>query len=159
MLRPGAFPEVCGRVCPSMRLCESVCPIPADLGGPVPIAALERFAADYLLDSGWDPWPLASNGKRVAIVGAGPSGLACADVLARQGVNVTVFERDSEIGGLLTFGIPSFKLEHALISHRRRMLERLGICFRLSTAVAAISPSKSLQNLTPSSLASVQSSL
>ena len=56
---------------------------------------------------------LASNGKRVAIVGAGPSGLACADVLARQGVNVTVFERDSEIGGLLTFGIPSFKLEHA----------------------------------------------
>lgn len=147
MLRPRAFPEVCGRVCPSMRLCESVCPIPADLGGPVPIAALERFAADYLLDSGWDPWPLASNGKRVAIVGAGPSGLACADVLARQGVNVTVFERDSEIGGLLTFGIPSFKLEHALISHRRRMLERLGICFRLSTAVGRdISIKNLLQN-------------
>lgn len=147
MLRPGAFPEVCGRVCPSMRLCESVCPIPADLGGPVPIAALERFAADYLLDGGWDPWPLASNGKRVAIVGAGPSGLACADVLARQGVNVTVFERDSEIGGLLTFGIPSFKLEHALISHRRRMLERLGICFRLSTAVGRdISIKNLLQN-------------
>ena len=147
MLRPGAFPEVCGRVCPSMRLCESVCPIPADLGGPVPLAALERFAADYLLDGGWDPWPLASNGKRVAIVGAGPSGLACADVLARQGVNVTVFERDSEIGGLLTFGIPSFKLEHALISHRRRMLERLGICFRLSTAVGRdISIKNLLQN-------------
>lgn len=139
LLGAGRLPEICGRVCPSTRLCESVCPIPADLGGPVRIAALERAAADHLLFGpwgGWEPWPEgAKRGHSVAVVGAGPFGLAFADVLARRGVAVTVFDRAAEVGGLLTFGIPAFKLDPAVTLNRRRMLERMGVNFRLGVEV------------------------
>lgn len=139
LLGAGRLPEICGRICPSTRLCESVCPIPADLGGPVRIAALERAAADHLLFGpwgGWEPWPeRVKRDRSVAVVGAGPFGLAFADVLARRGVAVTVFERSPEAGGLLTFGIPAFKLDPTVTLNRRRMLERMGVKFRLGVEV------------------------
>lgn len=135
-LRAGCLPEICGRVCPQDRLCEGVCTL-GNSGGAVTIGSIERHIADAVLAQGWYPRPAAGakSDKRVAVVGAGPAGLACADVLARCGVQVTVFERQPEIGGLLTFGIPAFKLDKALVIRRREIYDALGIAFRLNCEI------------------------
>lgn len=106
------FPEVCGRICPQERLCEGACTLNDGLGA-VTIGAIEQFLADRALANGWKPdmSGVVPNGQRVAIIGAGPAGLACAYVLAKNGTKVSVFDKYPEIGGLLTFGIPEFKLE------------------------------------------------
>lgn len=134
MLGPGALPEICSRVCPSERLCESVCSR-SGFGGAIRIHEIEREAADKALRRGSLPRRIRKTGKKAAVIGAGPAGLACADVLLQAGIAVTVYDRNPEAGGLLTFGIPEKKLPKALVQRRRAMLEDLGAEFRLGTEV------------------------
>ncbi|WP_241586578.1 FAD-dependent oxidoreductase [Rosenbergiella epipactidis] len=131
-----SLPEVCGRVCPQDRLCEGSCTLNNDFGA-VTIGNIERYINDKAMEMGWRPdmSQVKSVNKRVAVIGAGPAGLACADVLTRNGVSVTVFDRHPEIGGLLTFGIPSFKLEKEVMIKRRELFEGMGIEFRLNVEV------------------------
>ncbi|MDM9049259.1 FAD-dependent oxidoreductase, partial [Klebsiella pneumoniae] len=105
--------------------------------GAVTIGNIERYISDRALDKGWRPdlSGVQQQDKRVAIIGAGPAGLACADVLARHGVSTTVFDRHPEIGGLLTFGIPSFKLDKSLLARRREIFSAMGIHFELNCEV------------------------
>ncbi|GBE10987.1 glutamate synthase [NADPH] small chain [bacterium BMS3Bbin12] len=134
--RTNSLPEVCGRVCPQDRLCEGACTL-NDGFGAVTIGAVERYITDEALRQGWRPdlTGVRDTGRRVAVVGAGPAGIGCADVLVRNGVKPVVFDRYPEIGGLLTFGIPPFKLEKEVITLRRRILEEMGVEFVLNTEV------------------------
>ncbi|MCB1628892.1 MAG: FAD-dependent oxidoreductase [Xanthomonadales bacterium] len=129
------LPEICGRVCPQDRLCEGACTL-EDGFGAVTIGAIERHITDQAFAQGWRPQvaPRVA-GKRVAIVGAGPAGLACADRLALKGIETVVFDRQPEIGGLLTFGIPPFKLDKAVVQLRREVLEGMGVQFRLGVEI------------------------
>ncbi|NVJ49996.1 MAG: FAD-dependent oxidoreductase [Gammaproteobacteria bacterium] len=131
-----SLPEVCGRVCPQDRLCEQACTLNSDFGA-VTIGQVEKFITDSALAQGWRPdlSHVPQQDFSVAIIGAGPAGLACADVLIRQGIAVTVFDRYPEIGGLLTFGIPEFKLEKQVMALRRQVFEGMGIKFRLNCTV------------------------
>lgn len=130
------LPEVCGRICPQDRLCEGACTL-NDGFGAVTIGNIEKYIVDTAFAMGWRPdmSKVVRNEKRVAIVGAGPAGLGCADVLVRAGVKPVVFDRYPEIGGLLTFGIPMFKLEKQVMSLRREIFESMGIEFRLNTEI------------------------
>ena len=130
------LPEVCGRVCPQDRLCEGACTL-NDGFGAVTIGNVEKYITDTALAMGWRPdmSNVVKTGKRVAVIGAGPAGLGCADILIRAGVDVVVFDRSPEIGGLLTFGIPEFKLEKTVMSRRREIFEGMGVEFRLNTEV------------------------
>lgn len=130
------LPEVCGRVCPQDRLCEGACTL-NDGFGAVTIGASEKYITDTALAMGWRPdmSEVVPTGKRVAIIGAGPAGLGCADILVRAGVTPVVFDRYPEIGGLLTFGIPEFKLEKEVMVRRREVFEGMGIEFHLNTEV------------------------
>ncbi|MNZ67501.1 Glutamate synthase [NADPH] small chain [compost metagenome] len=130
------LPEITGRVCPQDRLCEGACTI-RDESGAVTIGNIERYISDRALAKGWRPdiSSVVSVDKHVAIIGAGPAGLACADVLIRHGVNVTVYDRHPEIGGLLTFGIPAFKLDKSLLTRRREIFTAMGIRFELNCEV------------------------
>jgi glutamate synthase (NADPH/NADH) small chain len=134
--KTNSLPEVCGRVCPQDRLCEGACTL-NDGFGAVTIGSVEKYITDTAFALGWRPdmSDVVWTDKRVAIVGAGPAGLACADVLARGGVKSVVFDRYPEIGGLLTFGIPEFKLEKSVMSRRREIFENMGIEFRLNTEI------------------------
>jgi glutamate synthase (NADPH/NADH) small chain len=127
---------MCGRVCPQDKLCEGSCTLDADFGA-VTIGNIEKFITDTAFAQGWKPdlSGVTKIGKRVAIIGAGPAGLSCADVLTRNGVDAVVYDRHSQIGGLLTFGIPSFKLEKEVIQTRREIFEGMGIEFRLNVNV------------------------
>ena len=131
-----SLPEVCGRVCPQDRLCEGACTLNDDFGA-VTIGSIETYITDTAFKMGWRPdmSGVIKTDKKVAIVGAGPAGLACADVLVRNGVTPVVFDKYEEIGGLLTFGIPSFKLEKNVISRRREIFTDMGIEFRLNTEI------------------------
>jgi glutamate synthase (NADPH/NADH) small chain len=130
------LPEVCGRVCPQDRLCEGACTL-NDGFGAVTIGSAEKYITDTALAMGWRPdlSHVVATGKKVAIVGAGPAGVGCADVLVRAGVQPVVFDRHPEIGGLLTFGIPEFKLEKSVMQLRRQVFQDMGIEFRLNTDV------------------------
>lgn len=131
-----SLPEICGRVCPQDRLCEGACTLGKEFGA-VTVGNIERYITDSAMAMGWKPdmSGVTPTGKRAAIIGAGPAGLACADVLARNGVDVTVFDRHPEIGGLLTFGIPPFKLDKKVLTHRRHLFSEMGIHFQLNTEV------------------------
>lgn len=139
------LPEICGRVCPQDRLCEGACTL-NDGFGAVTIGAIEKFITDTALENGWRPdiSKVRKTGKRVAIVGAGPAGLGCADVLVRNGVEPVVFDRYQEIGGLLTFGIPEFKLEKSVVRRRREVLEGMGIRFELGVDIGSDIPFQQL---------------
>ena len=130
------LPEVCGRVCPQDRLCEGACTL-NDGFGAVTIGSTEKYIADTALSMGWRPdlSDVIPTGKKVAIIGAGPAGLSCADILTRNGVSTVVFDRYPEIGGLLTFGIPQFKLEKQVMQLRREVFESMGVEFRLNTEI------------------------
>ena len=143
--KTNSLPEICGRVCPQDRLCEGACTL-NDGFGAVTIGAVERWITDTATAQGWKPdlSHVQDTGKRVAIVGAGPAGLGCADVLVRNGVRPVVFDRYEEIGGLLTFGIPPFKLEKEIVVRRRRMMEEMGVEFRLSTEIGRDLPFRQL---------------
>ncbi|GMR07316.1 MAG: FAD-dependent oxidoreductase [Gammaproteobacteria bacterium] len=134
--RTNSLPEICGRICPQDRLCEGACTL-EDGFGAVTIGAIEKYISDTAFAQGWRPGlaHVTDSGRRVAVIGAGPAGLGCADVLARNGVKTIVYDRYPEIGGLLTFGIPEFKLEKDIVIRRREILEEMGVEFRLNTEV------------------------
>jgi glutamate synthase (NADPH) small chain len=128
------FPEFTGRVCPAP--CEAACTLNIN-NDPVGIKSIEHF----LIDKGWEEgWviplpPAVKTGKRVAVVGSGPAGLACAQQLARAGQDVVLFEREDRIGGLLRYGIPDFKMEKHLINRRMAQMSEEGVEFRPNTEV------------------------
>jgi len=130
------LPEICGRVCPQDRLCEGACTINVGFEA-VTIGSIEKYIVDTAVRAGWRPdlSRVVATGKRVAIIGAGPAGLSCADRLVRAGVEAHVFDRYEEIGGLLTFGIPPFKLEKSVMQTRRMLLEGMGVQFHLGVEV------------------------
>jgi glutamate synthase (NADPH) small chain len=134
--KTNSLPEMCGRICPQDRLCEGACTLNDGIGA-VSIGAIEKYITDEAFKQGWKPdmSTVVRTGKRVAVVGAGPAGLACADILARSGVTPVVFDRYSKIGGLLTFGIPPFKLEKDVVEKRREIMEYMGVEFRLNVDV------------------------
>lgn len=134
--RTNSLPEMCGRVCPQDRLCEGACTLNNGFGA-VTIGSIEKYITDEALKLGWRPdmSNVKPAGKKVAVIGAGPAGLACADVLVRNGVEPVVFDKYHEIGGLLTFGIPPFKLEKEVVFTRRNIMEEMGVKFSLSIEI------------------------
>ena len=140
-----SLPEICGRVCPQDRLCEGACTL-NDTNGAVNIGNIERYITDEAVAQGWRPdmSHVTATGKRVGIIGAGPAGLAAADVLARNGVAPVVFDSYPEIGGLLTYGIPPFKLEKRIVEQRREILEGMGVEFVLNTCIGEDKPFEAL---------------
>ena len=139
--RTNTLPEICGRVCPQDRLCEGACTL-NDGFGAVTIGSIEKYITDEALKAGWKPdlSAVKKTDKRVAVIGAGPAGLGCADVLVRHGVQPVVYDRYPEIGGLLTFGIPAFKLEKEVVQRRRKILEDMGVEFVLNTDIGVDIP-------------------
>ncbi len=145
--RTNTLPEICGRVCPQDRLCEGACTL-NDGFGAVTIGSVEKYITDTALEQGWRPdmSHVVPTGKKVAIVGAGPAGLGCADVLVRNGVEAVVFDKYPEIGGLLTFGIPPFKLEKEVVQRRREVMEGMGVEFRLGIEIGKDIPFQQLMD-------------
>jgi len=133
------FPEFTGRVCPAP--CEAACTLNIN-NDPVGIKSIEHFIIDKGWEEGWVvPLPPSSKtGKRVAVVGSGPAGLACAQQLARAGHDVVVFEKSDRIGGLLRYGIPDFKMEKHLIDRRMAQMSEEGVEFRPGAAVGTALP-------------------
>ena len=125
------FPEICGRICPQDRLCEGNCVIEQSGHGTVTIGSVEKYITDTAWENGWveEIVPVAERSESVGIIGAGPAGMAAADVLRRAGVQVTVYDRHDRAGGLLTYGIPGFKLEKDVVMRRVEQLERAGVKF------------------------------
>ena len=140
-----SLPEICGRICPQDRLCEGACTL-NDGFGAVTIGSVEKYITDEALKQGWRPdmSNVVATDKKVAIVGAGPAGLACADILVRNGVTPVVYDKYEEIGGLLTFGIPPFKLEKDVVQTRRKILEEMGVEFVLGTTIGEDIPFQQL---------------
>lgn len=132
-----SMPEICPRVCPQERLCEGACVVYSHEGlEPVCIGAIEKFINEYALAHGGGTVVVApSNHKRVAVVGSGPGGIACADLLSQWGCQVTVFESQVMMGGLLLFGIPAFKLEKEEVDRRLHLLRQQGVEFRAGVMV------------------------
>ena len=131
------FPEICGRICPQDRLCEGNCVIEQSGHGTVTIGSVEKYLTDTAFEEGWVKpiRPAQERSESVGIIGAGPGGLAAADALRRQGVQVTVYDRYDRGGGLLTYGIPGFKLEKDVVMKRMAQLEDGGVEFRLNCTV------------------------
>ncbi|MGD2103333.1 MAG: NAD(P)-binding protein, partial [Acidimicrobiia bacterium] len=134
--RDNLLPAICGRVCPQENQCEGACVL-AKKGKPIAIGHLERYVADYMRAEGFDqvtevPRP---SGKTVAIVGSGPSGLACAGDLVRSGHSVTVFEALHEPGGVLVYGIPEFRLPKEIVQTEIAALDELGVEFEMNAIV------------------------
>ena len=140
-----SLPEVCGRVCPQDRLCEGACTL-NDGFGAVTIGSTEKYITEKAFEMGWKPdmsyrtW----TNKKVAIVGSGPAGIACADILTRSGIHSHVYDKNQEIGGLLTFGIPEFKLEKKVVRRRRKILEEMGVEFFLGKEIGKDIPFQKL---------------
>ena len=131
------FPEICGRICPQDRLCEGNCVIEQSGHGTVTIGSVEKYITDTAWEEGWVQ-PIRAGVERpesVGIIGAGPGGLAAADMLRRQGIQVTIYDRYDRAGGLLVYGIPSFKLEKDVVMRRNGQLEAGGVTFRLGVNV------------------------
>ncbi len=131
------FPEICGRICPQDRLCEGNCVIEQSGHGTVTIGQVEKYITDTAWERGWVQ-PIRPSHERtdsVGIIGAGPGGLAAADMLRREGVQVTVYDRYDRGGGLMTYGIPGFKLEKDVVMQRMAQLEDGGVEFVLNCDV------------------------
>ncbi|WP_394200039.1 FAD-dependent oxidoreductase [Shewanella waksmanii] len=130
------LPEICGRVCPQDRLCEGACTLNDEFGA-VTIGNVEKYITDTAIAQGWRPdmSKVKARTERVAIIGAGPAGLGCADILARNGIKAVVYDKHPQIGGLLTYGIPSFKLDKSVMATRRSVMEGMGIEFKLGVTI------------------------
>lgn len=122
-----SLPAVCGRVCPQEKQCEKMC-IKGFKGDAISIGSLERYVADVAMQNNYSSASTKEkNGKKVAIVGAGPSGLTCAGDLAKNGYDVTIYEVLHKAGGVLTYGIPEFRLPKSIVEHEVESLEKLGV--------------------------------
>lgn len=130
------FPEICGRICPQDRLCEGNCVIEPGFES-VTIGAVERYITDTAFEKGWvkPVNPVLERNQSVAIIGAGPAGLAAADQLRAQGYKVHVYDRYDRVGGLLVYGIPGFKLEKHIVARRHKLLEEGGVVFHLGQGI------------------------
>lgn len=130
------FPEICGRICPQDRLCEGNCVIEKGFGA-VTIGAVEKYITETAFDQGWvKPIRVTrETGRSVGIIGAGPAGLAAADMLRRAGHAVTVYDRYDRSGGLMMYGIPNFKLDKKIVTRRDQLLRDGGIRFELNTDI------------------------
>ena len=130
------MPEICGRICPQDRLCEGSCVIEKGFES-VTIGAVEKHITETAFENGWvqPPQPVAERGESVGIIGAGPAGLAAADMLRQQGYQVTIYDRYDRVGGLLIYGIPGFKLEKHIVERRHKLLADGGVTFRLNVNV------------------------
>lgn len=136
--KTSSLPEICGRICPQDKLCEGACTLEHTDFGAVTIGAIEKFITDTAFNMGFVPEVVESKTlatKRISIIGAGPAGLACADVLARNGVKSLVYDKQPNIGGLLTFGIPQFKLDKEIVGKRKNILEKMGVSFKLGSNI------------------------
>ena len=133
------FPEICGRICPQDRLCEGNCVIEQSGHGTVTIGSVEKYLTDTAWEEGWvQPIaPAVERSESVGIIGAGPGGLAAADMLRRAGLQVTVYDRYDRSGGLMVYGIPGFKLEKDVVVRRNEQLEQGGVTFRLNCDVGS----------------------
>ncbi len=133
------FPEMCGRICPQDRLCEGNCVIEQSGHGTVTIGTIENYITMTAFEEGWVKpiTPRHERDESVGIVGAGPGGLAAADMLRRRGYKVHVYDRYDRVGGLLIYGIPNFKLEKDVVNRRAQLLADGGIEFHLNTAIGA----------------------
>ena len=131
------FPEICGRICPQDRLCEGNCVIEQSGHGTVTIGSVEKYITDTAWENGWvkPVTPARERTESVGIIGAGPGGLAAADMLRRAGVQVTIYDRYDRAGGLLMYGIPGFKLEKDVVERRNQQLEQSGVTFVLNCNV------------------------
>jgi len=130
------LPEICGRLCPQHRLCEGSCTKAKEEDGAVTIGMAERFITDEAFRQGWQPAKPDKqahkyNTRRIAVIGAGPAGLACADQLNKAGCEVTVFDREMVAGGLMATAVPPFKLEKSILMRRHTLLEQAGVHFHL----------------------------
>lgn len=134
--RSSALPAICGRVCPQESQCEGKC-IRGIKGEPVSIGKLERFVADYALEHDINPeGPDQTNGHKVAVIGSGPSGLTCAGDLAKMGYEVTVFEALHELGGVLVYGIPEFRLpKQKVVAKEIEKVKELGVKFETNVVI------------------------
>ncbi|MFV3074086.1 NAD(P)-dependent oxidoreductase [Niveispirillum fermenti] len=131
------LPEICGRICPQDRLCEGNCTIEQSTHGTVTIGAVEKYITDTAFDNGWvkPTVPRVERAQSVAIIGAGPAGLAAADQLRKKGYQVHVYDRYDRVGGLLMYGIPGFKLEKDVVIRRWKLLEESGVTFHLGVEI------------------------
>ena len=130
------FPEICGRICPQDRLCEGNCVIEKGFDS-VTIGAVEKHITEIAFENGWVK-PIAPREEKehsVGIIGAGPAGLAAADLLRRKGYEVVIYDRYDRAGGLLIYGIPGFKLEKEIVTRRYELLEQGGVIFRLNCEI------------------------
>ena len=133
------MPEICGRICPQDRLCEGNCVIEQAGHGTVTIGSVEKHITETAFENGWvkPVKPLHERAESVAIIGAGPAGMAAAEELRKQGVQVTVYDRYDRAGGLLIYGIPGFKLEKHVVQRRQKYLEDSGVTFALNTDIGS----------------------
>lgn len=132
-----SFPEICGRICPQDRLCEGNCVIEADFHS-VTIGAVESFITDTAFEKGWvQPIvPIIEKKQSIGIIGSGPCGMAAAGILRQKGYQVHIYDRYDRAGGLLTYGIPTFKLEKETIARRQEWLEKSGIIFHFGISIS-----------------------
>jgi len=130
------MPEICGRICPQDRLCEGSCVIEKGFES-VTIGAVEKHITEKAFENGWvqPPKPVYERAESVGIIGAGPAGLAAAEMLRQQGYQVTIYDRYDRVGGLLIYGIPGFKLEKHVVARRHQLLEDGGVTFRLNVDI------------------------
>ncbi len=142
------MPEVCGRICPQDRLCEGNCVIEQSGHGTVTIGSIEKFITDTAWENNWIKPIKVKNEKSesVGIIGAGPAGLACAEELRKEGIQVTIYDRYDRPGGLLIYGIPNFKLEKFVVERRTNLLKKSGIKFIQNFEVGKDSTLKELKS-------------
>jgi len=142
------FPEICGRICPQDRLCEGNCVIEQSGHGTVTIGSVEKYITDTAWEQGWVSaiTPMQERSESVGIIGAGPGGLAAADRLRRAGLQVTIYDRYDRAGGLLTYGIPGFKLEKDVVMRRNQLLEDGGVTFKLNCNVGEDIPFQEIRD-------------
>jgi glutamate synthase (NADPH/NADH) small chain len=128
------FPEICGRICPQDRLCEGSCVIEQSGHGTVTIGAIEKYITETAFENDWVKPRIPDNELpwSAGIIGAGPGGLAAAEMLRAQGYQVTVYDRYDRIGGLMVYGIPNFKLDKDIVERRAEQLKEQGIQFKLN---------------------------